>query len=495
MKPSAEKPGDAGARPSGGRGADASSSDARTAAARSGNPTGVRRTVLEALLEAESSKRFIDDILAPRLAEFRERDRRLVQEIAYGVLRHRNTLDRLVDFYLKHPVPRQKPPVAWALRAGAYQLVYLERIPAHAAVNQTVEALKTSTLVGTGEVGFVNAVLHKLSEDVRRKTEEPPGDPHDPTALPVRRGYCHFSRPVLPLRTLDPVGHLAFKLSHPPWLVKRWLARYGEEETQKLCARNNITPPITARVTRRAPSRDELLAALRTEGWQASPGSLENSILIEKCGAFQDSEAFRKGWFQVQDLTAIQIGEALKPPPGARALDLCAAPGTKSAQILEAIGPEGRLVATDRTEEKLALLRETLAKVGSNFSTALVSEEPERIELGERFSHILVDAPCSNTGVLARRPEARWRVRSGDLAELAKLQLALLEAALRHLEPGGRLVYATCSIEPDENENVVAEFFARNPGLVELDTRLFLPHRSEGDGGFYSLILHSRAAS
>ncbi len=453
----------------------------------------MRRAALEALLEAETSKKFIDDAVAPRLGRFRERDRRLLQEICYGVVRHRNTLDRLVNFYLKNPVARQKPPVAWALRMGAYQLVYLERIPAHAAVNQTLEGLKGLENVGAGEVGFVNAVLHKLSEDVRRKTEEPPVEPDDPTVLPIRRGYCHFARPVLPTKIADAVGHIAYKHSHPTWLVKRWLARFGEEETQRLCARNNATPPITARITRRAPSRDATIAALRREGWQVSPGLLENSIVLEKCGSIADSETFRAGWFHIQDATAIRIGEVLNPPPGARVLDLCAAPGCKSAQLLEAIGPEGHLVAADRSEEKLELLKETLGKVGSNFTAALVPEDPERIELGEEFSHILVDAPCSNTGVFARRPEARWRLRPGDIAQLAQLQLKLLQAARRHLAPGGRILYATCSIEPEENENVVAEFLSRSPDLVESEQRLFLPHRNEGDGAFYSLIQDRRA--
>lgn len=462
--------------------------DARSQPARSGDPTGVRRAALEALLEAEASKKFIDDAIAPRLAGFRERDRRLLQEICYGVIRHRNTLDRLVNFYLKNAITRQKAPVAWALRMGAYQLVYLERIPAHAAVNQTLEGLKALGTVGTGEVGFVNAVLHKLSEHIRRKTEEEPLERDDPTVLPIRRGYCHFARPVLPLKTLDLVGHIAFKYSHPPWLVKRWLARFGEEETQKLCARNNATLPITARIARRAPSRDATIAALRKEGWQVAPGPLENSIVLEKCGSIQDSETFRQGWFHIQDVTAIRIGEVLSPPLGARVLDLCAAPGGKSSQLLEAIGPEGRLVAADRSEEKLELLRETLGKVGTNFTAVQVPEDPDRMELGERFSHILVDAPCSNTGVLARRPEARWRLRPNEFAQLSALQLKLLEAAFRHLEPGGKILYATCSIEPEENENVVAAFLAQRPNLVELKRELFLPHRTEGDGGFYSLL-------
>jgi 16S rRNA (cytosine967-C5)-methyltransferase len=172
-------------------------------------------------------------------------------------------------------------------------------------------------------------------------------------------------------------------------------------------------------------------------------------------------------------------------------LDLCAAPGGKALQLLERLGTQGTLVAADRSEEKLALLRENLARAGSNFTTALVPENPDDLRLGDSFTHILVDAPCSNTGVLARRPEARWRVKRKDIESLSELQSKLLDAALRHLAPGGRIVYATCSIESEENENVIAAAFARHGNLVERDTKLFLPHRSTGDGGFYSLLLHA----
>jgi 16S rRNA (cytosine967-C5)-methyltransferase len=177
---------------------------------------------------------------------------------------------------------------------------------------------------------------------------------------------------------------------------------------------------------------------------------------------------------------------------GARVLDLCAAPGGKATQLLERVGPEGHVVAADRSDERLTRVRENLSRLGSNFTTITVQENPDEIDLGETFSHILVDAPCSNTGVLARRPEARWRVKKQDLQALATLQSRLLEAALRHLSPGGRLLYATCSIEPEENEAIIADAFTRHPNLIERETQLFLPHRCGADGGFYSLLIKAR---
>jgi len=460
----------------------------RDAAARS----AVRKTAIEILLETTTSGRFVDEILSARLGALEERDRHLLQEISYGAIRHRSTLDHLIDFHLKLPVERQRPAVAWALRLGVYQLVYLGRIPPHAAVNQTLEGLKGVTGIGSRDVGFVNAILHKVAGDVRRKSSEGPVDDDDPTVLPIRFGYCHFSRPVLPIRRLDTVKHLALKHSHPFWLVERWLERYGEQETHLLCRSQNRTPSITVRATRLAPSREAVLEALAGEGFQAQAGALEESIVLVKAGGIEGSATMSKGWFQVQDETAIRIGAVLAPPEGARVLDLCAAPGGKATQLLERVGPEGHVVAADRSEEKLTRIRENLSRFGSHFTATTVQENADEIDLGETFSHILVDAPCSNTGVLARRPEARWRVKKQDLRALAAMQSRLLEAALRHLSPGGRLLYATCSIEPEENENIIAEAFTRHPDLIERETKLFLPHRCSADGGFYSLLIKGK---
>ncbi|MBI4604301.1 MAG: methyltransferase domain-containing protein [Planctomycetes bacterium] len=455
--------------------------------------SAVRRTALEILTTAPDAGRFVDEALAARLGELEGRDRHLLQEIVYGTVRHRNTLDHVLDFYLRVPMTRQRPAPRWALRLGAYQLIYLDRIPAHAAVNQTLHGLKALPGTTQNEVGFTNAVLHKIAADVRKKARDEPLDRDDPTVVPIRSGFAHFTRPVLPLYRLDPVSHLSVKHSHPRWLVERWLERHGEEEARRLLEAQNRVPQVTARVTRLGPSREAVIEALRSEGLEAAPGSLEDSIVFRQAGGLERSAVLERGWIQVQDETAIEIGRVLAPPEGARVLDLCAAPGGKALQLLESVGPAGHVVAADRSEERLALVRQNLSRAGSNFTALLVPEDAGAVQLGETFTHVLLDAPCSNTGVLARRPEARWRLRPDDLRTLVELQSKLLEAALRHLAPGGRLVYATCSIEPEENEEVVAAAFARHPDLIERETRLFLPHRTPGDGGFYSLLLRSRA--
>ena len=423
---------------------------------------------------------------------------RFCAKLVYGTSRHRGTLDRLLDHHLRSPIAKQQTVMAWALRLAAYQLVYLTRIPAHAAVFQTLEALKG--LGGKAKaVGFANAVLHKLVADVLRKTSDEPEDADDPSVLPVRYGYCFFHRPVMPLVRMNATGHYAVKHAHPEWLVERWLKRFESDETTALLETNNAVAPLSARITARAPARVEVEAALTQDGFEIAAGERDDAIILAR-GDLENCRALREGWIQMQDETAMTIGAMLTPAAGSRVLDLCAAPGGKAMQLLEKLGEGGHLVAVDRSEKRLETVRDNLSRVGSSahYTVSTVPASPGEVALRDaagaedQFSHVLVDAPCSNTGVLARRPEARWRLRPQDLDVLPKLQLELLEAAYRHLKPGGKLLYSTCSIEPEENEGVVAALVAAHGDLTEIETRYFLPHRAAGDGGFCSLLLRAR---
>lgn len=450
-----------------------------------------RAVALDVLCAADAGKQFVDEVLAARRGELETRDRRLLQEIVFGTVRHRNTLDHILRAYVRAGVATQRPPIREALRLGAYQLVYLLRVPHHAAVDQTVEALKTAPGVTRREIGFLNAVLHHLAGDIAQKSTDAPREADDPAVLPIRDGWCIFRRPVLPSATEPLETRLALAYSMPEWLVRRWLARLGEEETRALLRAMLDVPLVTARVTRWAPPRDELLASLADDGLKIENGPRPDSIAI-RGGDLTRARALALGWIQVQDVTAMEIGDLLTPPHGARVLDLCAAPGSKALQLIERIGETGHLVAADRSDEKLVLVRRTLERVASNFSTTRIPDDPDGVDLGDTFTHVLVDAPCSNTGVLARRPDARWRLRARDLESLASLQSKLLEAGWRHLAPGGKLLYATCSIEPEENEERIAEFIAAHPDATELTVKHFLPHRAPGDGGYASLLLKAR---
>jgi 16S rRNA (cytosine967-C5)-methyltransferase len=456
----------------------------KQAASHEGPGTIPRKLALEIILESDGGRRnFIDEGLEARLSGIAlpDRDRHLLQEIAYGAVRHRNTLDRLLETYLKLPMKRQRPPVRWSLRLAAYQVVYLTRIPVHSAIDRTIEAAKEVEGSTRRDSGFLNAVLRKLAADILRKDREPLLDADDPTAIPIRSGFCRFRRPVLPLINLDPAAHIAIKHSHPRWMVARWIERFGREGAISICEANNRIPSVVARVTARAPGPDAVLASLLAQGVEGDRLGGGGSFALRRTGDPRKLEALSKGWVQIQDPTATEIGETLRPPAGARVLDLCAAPGGKAVQLLEAVGERGFLVACDIEEEKAAKLEENLRRAGESFEVRRIPSEPEAIDLGEKFSHVLLDAPCSNTGVLARRPEARWRVQPEDLTRLSELQRRLLEAAIRPLAPGGRLVYATCSIEHEEDEATAARAVADHPGLKLVEEKLILPGRHRPD--------------
>lgn len=257
----------------------------------------------------------------------------------------------------------------------------------------------------------------------------------------------------------------------------------------ELCMANNRVPLVTATLTSSAPDRDEVVASLEKAGVEIEPGVIDDAVRLRRSGNVRELEPFQKGWIRIQDETAKLIGDALAPAPGSRVLDVCAAPGGKASQLLEAIGEEGHLVACDVDGQKIERLRESLERVGKNFTLHKVADDPERFPIDETFPSILVDVPCSNTGVLARRPEARWRIHGDDLAKLQSRQQRLLEASVRRLAPGGRLVYATCSIEPEENGQVVSAIRRKFPQLQEEGSRLFLPHRDGADGGYYAILV------
>ena len=450
-----------------------------------------RFQALSILTEADELGTFADQLLEQRISSggVTAEDKFLVQEVVFGAIRHRSTLDQILANYLQFSMKRQHIAVRWALRLATYQLVYLSRVPFHAAIHGTVEALKATRGIETRDAGFANAVLRRIQADIGEKTEEDPSDVNSRLVVPARHGWCSFNRPVLPASSQNRSVFLALKFSHPKWLISRWVSRFGEEEAIQLCGANNRVPLVTSILTDSAPSGEEVIESLESEGVQVEQGVLPQALRLRRTGDIGQLKAFQEAWIRIQDETAHVIGKALEPAPGSRVLDLCAAPGGKASQILERIGPEGHLVACDSDPQKLDRLRQSLERFGANFTIRHVSDQPEELEIDELFPYILVDVPCSNTGVLARRPEARWRVHGEDLSKLAILQARLLDAALRRLAPGGRLVYSTCSIEPEENGQVTSAIRRRHPGLEEEGSRLFLPHRDGADGGYYSILL------
>ena len=395
-------------------------------------------------------------------------ERRLATELAYGCLRRRGTLDAVIERCAGRRMREITPGIDDILRLGVYQLLYLDRVPAYAAVDETVKLAKRFGPKGSDK--FVNAVLRSVQ---RIEGEIAP-----------------------PAKEESPASSLAVSHSHPLWLVERWLARWGRAEVEALCSANNTVPPLTLRVNRLRTSREALIAMLTREGARAIPhGDHPLALDIEELPRpLGDLASFRKGLFQVQDVSGMRVVDLLGARPRERIADLCAGPGGKATAIAEAMGDEGEVLCVELRKRKAAMISENAKRLGLGCIRVVIGDALRaRTLIGRQpMDRVLVDAPCSNTGVLGRRPEARWRLCEDDIGRLAELQVGLLSAAAAVVRPGGILVYSTCSIEPDENEKVVGLFLRRFPGFGLEDQISLYPHKSGCDGGYAAKLVRNR---
>ena len=369
----------------------------------------------------------------------------LATEITFGVLRWRRLLDFLLDRKLKKPVAQLDLPVALALRMGLYQLRFLERIPARAAVNESVELVKRARK--SSAASLVNAILRRAS-----------ADPETPKVADANR----IERMIpADLALSDRLGVLH---SHPTWLVERWLKNLGEADTVALLEANNHPPNLSCAIHHPA-HRDEVLAALKRSGLRVESGQLLTSAFMARGGSPARTESFRHGAISIQDEASQTIPLLLGVESGDTVLDLCAAPGGKTPPLIRAAGRTGLVVATDRHAHRLRAMRSQFERLNLDGAQIVELDAADSLPFSRQFDRILVDAPCSGTGTLARHPEIRWRLRPEQLSEFHQLQVGILSAAIKQLAPGGRLVYSTCSMEPEENEEVVSEVLSSVPSI------------------------------
>jgi 16S rRNA (cytosine967-C5)-methyltransferase len=444
-----------------------------------------RSLALEVLLECDRREEFVQDVLDRHLqqAALNPADRRLATQLAYGVLRRRGTLDALVRPFINRR-PHQVEPWLWdALRLGAFQLALLTHVPAHAALNETVEL--AAAFGRPGAKGFLNGVLRRVAELMTDdRTAGPAAD-----ALPLEGGqYRRLARPVLPDPAASEVEYLAAAFALPRWLADRWAERAPWEECLRLGFWFAGPAPLWLRVNTLRTDRTALLAAFAAAGVAAEPGTHPQAVRLLEPAAVRDLPGYNGGWFAVQDESAMSVATALAPEPGGRVLDLCAAPGGKTTHLAELMRNEGRVVACDVDDERLRTVAELCQRLGVGI-VETVRLHPERIEEPPAgpFDAVLVDVPCSNTGVLGRRPEARWRLRPDDFRHLVPLQTKLLLQAAERVRPGGAVVYSTCSTEPEENRRVVDVVLRALPGLVLEAEAEQVPGRP-ADGGYWARL-------
>ena len=415
------------------------------------------------MLRRRSGRQFVEELLEEELsrAHLAGADRALCQELVYGVVRRQATLDWLVG--RKTQDRAQKPLLQVVLRLGLYQLFWLDRIPAHAAVHESVELAKHSGL--PGQAGFVNALL---------------------------RGYARELEPTKALlaelkRNQPALGH-----SHPEWLAARWQARWGAEPAAQLMEWNNTPPKLFARVNTLKTEAGKLLAQWRDENVEydfVRRDWLEENLVFELKGhpRLTGLPSFQQGLFYVQDPSTLLAVRELGVQRGQAVLDLCAAPGGKLTYIAQVMGNQGRLLAHDAAPERLKLVQENCARLGVACIQTVSPSTLSSQALGS-FDCILLDAPCSNTGVMRRRVELRWRVSPEEIERLRLSQLALLRQAVPLLRPGGTLVYSTCSLEPEENESVVQQFVSEQGGFELEGARELLPFRDQVDGAYVARL-------
>lgn len=409
------------------------------------------------LLQRDSRQEFTENLLDRSLAgsQLGAADRALCRELVSGCVRWQLTLDELID--RRTDGRRQPAPVRVLLRLGIYQLVFLTKIPPHAAVHETVALAPT---VGCSrQKGFINAVLRHYGREL------------DTTRAQLEAW-----------RESDPaLGH-----SHPTWLVDRWIRDLGRENTLRLLAWNNEPAPIFARVNTLRTTAAELTRVWRDEeGVEFEPVSCdwlpeELFFRLQSNPPLPQLRSFREGWFYIQDPSTALACTLLDPQPGDQILDYCAAPGGKTTLLAQMADDRAEIVAQDHHHRRLRLIRENCARLGVTSVRQMLTANEREEKLGDRrFDKILLDVPCSNTGVLRRRIDLRWRLNEAEFARLVEGQIDLIAEARRWLKPGGRLVYSTCSLDPAENAGVTG---------VHENSRQLTPFTDGCDGAYACVI-------
>lgn len=423
------------------------------------------REIASQILGRRAGGGYIEELLEQGLghAQLSAADRHLCQELVYGIVRWQATLDWLIA--RKTQSRTQRGGLQNLLRLGLYQIFWLDRIPDHAAVHESVELAKQN---GFGpQAGFVNAVLRGYLRE------------HDATRQLLDE--LKTSQP--------PLGY-----SHPEWLVARWQERWGGEKAAQLMAWNNTPPKTFARVNTLKTDAGRLLPQWRDENVEydfVRQDWLEENLVFElkSFPPLQGLPSFQQGLFYVQDPSTLLAARMLDPKPGDSVLDLCAAPGGKLTHIAQIMGNEGRLAAHDTAPERLRLVKENCDRLGAK--AEIMDPDGGSLKEPGAFRRILVDAPCSNTGVMRRRVDLRWRVTAEEIARLRLAQMDLLAQAAPLLEPGGTLVYSTCSLEPEENHQVVSAFLDGH-GDFGLETeRELTPFSDHVDGTYVAKMKKS----
>jgi 16S rRNA (cytosine967-C5)-methyltransferase len=417
----------------------------------------------------------LDSAFDRRTSRLDPRDRRWTRELVFGMLRQRSWLDALLDDRVRGGLAKLDPDLIDLLRLGAYQLLSMGSVPAYAAIGQTVELTKRRHGIGASKLA--NAVLRRLDRERDRLVVATPE---------------------------DPVEALAFEHSHPRWLVARWIARWGADETRLLLEANNREAPLVARPYHVV--REQLEAMLESAGVTLSDAPLvsDSLVLTSGVGAMTELGAFKQGLFHLQDPASTLVTRYAAFAPGSQVADLCAAPGGKT---LELARTAGTVFAGDASFARLARLRDNVRRLDATNVVPFVGDA--RFPAVRGMDAVLIDVPCTGTGTFRRHPDARWRLRVSDLAVLPAVQRSILRAAATAVRPGGLLVYSTCSLETEENDAQIESVLSDSPewrlepppegavpaAVLDAGRLRVLPQRHGTDGAFAARLRRSDSAA
>ena len=441
-------------------------------------PRGLAADILNRI---EDKNAFAEPLLDACLSGERlpvSQDRGFITELVYGTLRMQGHLDWIIGQFHRSKSTPLETGVRNILRTAIYQIIYMDRVPAFAAVNEAVNLARKDH---PARASLVNAMLRNF---LRRRDCLPYPDP-----------------------AKEPALYISIFHSHPLWLVKRWISEFGSEETRALCEANNRTPPLTVRVNTLKAARQALIASLHREGTEATPTPFSpDGLTVEKFGApLKSLHVFQNGLIRIQDEASQLISRLAAPRPGEDVLDLCSGSGGKTTHLAAIMENRGRILAVDKSPAKLDSLKDAAIRLGLTIIEGLAADAanlPDK-NLYNRFDLVLADVPCTGLGTLRRNPEIKWRIRSEDVRQAADLQGKILKNAASCLKIGGRLVYSTCSVMPEENENVIAAFLAGHSNFTttaltsDPAVRSLLapdgffrtyPHRHNMDGFFGAML-------
>jgi 16S rRNA (cytosine967-C5)-methyltransferase len=447
-----------------------------------------RAVAAEVLNQFEPKRNYASPILEKLLEKTGEKQR--ATDLVFGTLRNRIALDRVISQFSGRRVERISLRLLNIIRIAAFELIYCPETPEYSIVNEAVKNVKA--VGGKKQTDFVNAVLRQITRHITtRQIQLDKANPRSTLTQTTETG-CQFDTDLLPNPETQQSDYLSICFSLPRWLINDWLGEFGFERTYQICLASNRRPGIYVRPNILKTSMPQLLEKLRQQDIEAEAMPGQSMIKVKSPQAIIQLPGFTEGLFTVQDTSAAQAVIMMNPQSDWRILDLCAAPGTKTTQLAETTNDSAEIIATDIDTQRLKKVKENAVRLGVKSIRTVsyddIEKEATRIGI---FDAVLLDVPCSNTGVLARRVEARFRLRPQEMEKIAKRQTNLLTNAAKLVKPGGVICYSTCSIQRCENSDVIGEFLQSNRDF-ELDCEsLFLPSAKQfdHDGGFVAVIV------